>query len=63
MERAASKLAIHVPESEVGYEILWVSPLAYPNLFGNTGFFVVVVVVVVVYTKMMISSKKVQFFA
>jgi hypothetical protein len=27
----------------VGYEILWVSALAYPNLFGNKGFVVVVV--------------------
>jgi hypothetical protein len=32
------KLAIHVPESWVGCEILWVSPLAYHNLFGTKGF-------------------------
>ena len=48
MDRGAWKLAIHVPEPWVGCEILWVSPLAYPNLFGTKGFVVVVVVVVVV---------------
>ena len=41
MDRGAWKLAIHVPE--VCCEILWVSPLAYPNLFGTKGFVVVVV--------------------
>jgi hypothetical protein len=38
MDRAVWKLVIHVPEPWVGYEILWVSPLAYPNLFGTKGF-------------------------
>jgi hypothetical protein len=45
-ERAAWKLAIHVPEPWVGCEILWVSPLAYPNLFRTKGLVVVVVVVI-----------------
>jgi hypothetical protein len=43
MDRAAWKLAIHVPEPWVGCEILWVSPLAYSNLFGTKGFVLVVV--------------------
>ena len=38
MDRGAWKLAIHVPEPR---EILWVSPLGYPNLFGTKGFVVV----------------------
>jgi hypothetical protein len=50
MDRAAWQLAIHVLKPWVGCEILWVSPLAYPNMFGNKGFVVVVVVVVVVDT-------------
>ena len=33
-----------MPEPRVGCEILWVSSLAYPNLFGTKGFVVVVVV-------------------
>jgi hypothetical protein len=37
VDRAAWKLAIYVPEPWVGYEIVWVSPLAYPNLFGTKG--------------------------
>jgi hypothetical protein len=40
MDRAAWKLAIHVPEPWVGCEISWVSPLAYPNLFGTNEFLV-----------------------
>ena len=43
IDRGAWKLAIHVSEPWVGCEILWVSPLAYPNLFGTKGFVVVVV--------------------
>ena len=35
MDRGAWKLAIHVPEPWLGFEILWVSTLAYPNLFGT----------------------------
>ena len=37
-----------MPEPLVGFEILWVSALAYPNLFGTKGFVVVFVLVVVV---------------
>ena len=43
MDRGVWKLAIHVPEARVDREILWVSPLAYPNLFGTKDFVVVVV--------------------
>ena len=32
MDRGVWKLANHVPEPSVGCEILWVSPLAYPQL-------------------------------
>uniref|UniRef100_A0A453MT26 Chromo domain-containing protein n=1 Tax=Aegilops tauschii subsp. strangulata TaxID=200361 RepID=A0A453MT26_AEGTS len=39
---------IHVPEPCVGCEILWVSPLAQPNLLGTKGFVVVIVFVIVV---------------
>ena len=35
MDRGAWKLAIHVSEPWLGFEILWVSTLAYPNLFGT----------------------------
>ena len=42
MDRGVWKLAIHVPEPWAGFEILWVSALAYPNLFGTKGLVVVV---------------------
>ena len=41
MDRGVWKLAIHVPEPWIGCEILWVSALAYPKLFGTKGFVVV----------------------
>ena len=40
---------------DVGREILWVSPLAYLNLFGTKCFLVVVIVVVVVVVVMFVS--------
>ena len=40
---------------DVGREILWVSPLAYPNLFGTKCFLVVVIVVVFVVVVMFVS--------
>ena len=40
---------------DVGREILWVSPLAYPNLFGTKCFLVVVIVVVVVVVVVFVS--------
>ena len=49
MDRGGWKLAIHVSEPCVGCEILWVSPLAYPNLFGTKGFVVVVVVEMLIF--------------
>ena len=41
MDRGAWKLVIHVPESWFGFEILCVSALTYPNLFGTEGLVVV----------------------
>jgi hypothetical protein len=43
MDSDAWKFAIHVPQPWVGFKIFWVSPLAYPNLFGTKGFVVIVV--------------------
>jgi hypothetical protein len=35
MDRVAQNHAIHVPKPLVGCEILWVSPLTYPNFYGS----------------------------
>jgi hypothetical protein len=42
--RVVWKLSINMPEPYVGCKILWVSHLAYPNLFRTKGFVVVVVI-------------------
>jgi hypothetical protein len=47
MNKVVWKLAIHMSESNIGYEILWVLPLAYLILFETKAFVIVIVVVVV----------------